>query len=619
MTSRVLMIASILSASCSVAFAGEKSIATLKDMSQIELKYAGFDLREPTTLRIRSTGAGGDQGWTYKDDSMFAYGWILNADTREPVWEMTAHNTQKHRDDRTFDGSITLPAGSYEVYFAACTFVFHSTFAHFNVNIDHRRHPLFGDDSKNKRHFLSWLLDWWNDDIGEAWEKRSRNWGIELFAEETLAGTISSFAPPKVPGGSVLREIGLEDNALVRKGFTLSAPAEVLIRALGEAKAGAECSDYSWIVDTRTRDRVWDMDCHDARAAGGGQKNILTVSSLHLNKGSYVLYCVTDDSHSAADWNVAPPYDPLNYGVSMSIENEKERDAFTTTSYSEDSNTIISIVKVGNNASRSEGFSLKEETRLRILAFGERSNNRRTMADYGAIVDARTRARVWTMDVDRTRYAGGASKNRYIDEEVTLPAGNYIVTYVSDDSHAYGDWNDDPPFDPEHYGIVVSGAGPAFAPKQVAKYTEEKDRSIIAQIVRVGDNADRSVRFSLDRTTRVRTYAIGEAQNREMYDYGWIEDARTGTVIWEMTFGMTFHAGGGRKNRMLNSSIVLEKGNYLLRYKTDDSHAYGDWNTDPPDDREYYGITLYRETAPEEAPTAPEVPQPNSMPAQPPR
>lgn len=70
---------------------------------------------------------------------------------------------------------------------------------------------------------------------------------------------------------------------------------------------------------------------------------------------------------------------------------------------------------------------------------------------------------------------------------------------------------------------------------------------------------------------------------------------------------------------MLNSSIVLEKGNYLLRYKTDDSHAYGDWNTDPPDDREYYGITLYRETAPEEAPTAPEVPQPNSMPAQPPR
>ena len=83
---------------------------------------------------------------------------------------MTAHNTQKHRDDRTFDGSITLPAGSYEVYFAACTFVFHSTFAHLNVNVDHRNHPLFGKDSKNKGHFFSWLLDWWNDDIDQAWE-----------------------------------------------------------------------------------------------------------------------------------------------------------------------------------------------------------------------------------------------------------------------------------------------------------------------------------------------------------------------------------------------------------------------------------------------------------------
>jgi len=122
---------------------------------------------------------------------------------------------------------------------------------------------------------------------------------------------------------------------------------------------------------------------------------------------------------------------------------------------------------------------------------------------------------------------------------------------------------------------------------------------IIAHFIAVGNDADRSAQFTLARTSRVRIYAIGEAQNREMFDYGWIEDARTGTVIWEMSYGLTFHAGGGRKNRMLNSTIVLEKGNYLLRYKTDDSHAYDDWNTDPPDDRDYYGITLYREPAPE--------------------
>ena len=58
---------------------------------------------------------------------------------------------------------------------------------------------------------------------------------------------------------------------------------------------------------------------------------------------------------------------------------------------------------------------------------------------------------------------------------------------------------------------------------------------------------------------------------------------------------MTFHAGGGKKNRMVNTSIVLDAGTYTLHYKSDDSHSFGDWNTDPPDDPTMWGITLYRD------------------------
>jgi hypothetical protein len=612
------MVVSLLSIGCLMTTAGERPLATLRDMSNAELKYTGFNLSETTTLHIVSTGAGGNQGWTYKSNDMFAYGWILNADTREPVWEMTTSNTEKLGNDRSFDGTITLPAGSYELFFAATTFVFNSAFAHINTNVDHRQSPLFGKRSKTKHHFFSWLQDWWSDDVSDAWAKRAPKWGIEIFVENNYGGDISYFIPPKIQQGTVFRATGLGDNVSMRKGFTLAAPADITIRAMGESSGGEECDDYSWIVDTRQHERVWQMDCHDAREAGGAQKNVLTVSRVHLDKGSYVLYSITDGTHSAADWNGNPPNDPLNYGVSMVIENPAERSAFSESSYSEDRNAIVSIVKVGNNASRSEGFTLKNETRLRILAFGERDNNRRSMADYGSIIDARTRARVWTMDVSRTRHAGGASKNRFIDEVITLPAGSYIVNYVTDDSHAFGDWNDDAPFDPDHYGIVVSGADPDFSVAGVAQFAEQKDKSIIAQIIRVGNNADRSVRFSLDRTTRVRVYAIGEAQDREMYDYGWIEDARTGTVIWEMTYGMTFHAGGARKNRMINSTIVLEKGNYILRYKTDDSHGYNDWNSDPPDDREYYGITLQYDTSPE-TPPVPIVPPPNRFTPPPPK
>jgi len=113
--------------------------------------------------------------------------------------------------------------------------------------------------------------------------------------------------------------------------------------------------------------------------------------------------------------------------------------------------------------------------------------------------------------------------------------------------------------------------------------------------VQVGDDADRKEKFRLDKTTRVRIYAVGEGQNREMVDYGWIEDARSGNVVWEMTYGMTFHAGGGRKNRMVNMTFLLDKGEYVLRYRSDDSHSFNAWNVDPPDDPAYWGITVFRE------------------------
>jgi hypothetical protein len=599
MRHHIILTVGLLTAGLVFGHAGEKSITELRDFSQKEMKQAGFDLRQAATLHIKARGAGGSYGWSYKSDRMFAYGWIINADTRALVWEMTTANSAKTGEEREFDGTITLEPGSYEVYFAAATFTYHSALTHINVNVDHRSQPLFGSSKTTGRHFFSWLTDWWMDDITDAWKRRSTSWGIELLVDEVVAGGLSTFTPPKISPAVVLKATGLGDNETVRRAFTLSAPTVLTIYALGEGQPGAECADCSWIVNARTRERVWDPGWRDGKPAGGAPKNLMVESDVRLNNGTYVLYAITDGSHSAADWNDAPPYDPLSWGVTISVNEERDRKNISPVQYREDQNIIVSMTKVRDNESRSEGFTLKEDTKVRVYAFGERSNSRRTMADYGAIIDAKTRQRVWTMDVDRTRHAGGASKNRFIDEVVSLPKGSYVVTYVTDDSHAYDDWNDDPPFDPEHYGITVSGAEDTFSSAQVTTYVEEKDKNVIAQIIRVGVDADRSERFTLERTTRIRVYAIGEGQNREMFDYGWIEDARTGTVVWEMTYGMTFHAGGGRKNRMVNTNVVLDKGEYLLRYRTDDSHAWGDWNVDPPDDRDYWGITLYRESGPE--------------------
>jgi hypothetical protein len=445
------------------------------------------------------------------------------------------------------------------------------------------------------RDFFKFFKNWWSDDIVQEWETRSKNWGIEIFVDESAATMIKSFSPPRRLPNVVLAAGSLGENEVVLRKFSLDGTTTLNIYAIGEGLRGDELVDHGWIIDAESRERVWEMNWRNVDPAGGAKKNILFHKDVTLDKGDYVLYYVTDDSHSKVDWNEAPPHDPLNWGVTISIPDGSQKDRFKSAEVSAFRNVIVSIVKAKDDESRTEGFVLKESSKIRIYAIGERSNSRREMADYGFILDARTRNKVWVMDVDRTYHAGGAQKNRYVDEIVSLPKGSYLVTYRTDDSHSYDDWNADPPFDPEHYGITVMGAGEKFRMSSVGKYSEQRVKNILAQIIKVRDDEHREQRYRLDRTTRIRIYAIGEGINREMYDYGWIEDVRSGNTVWEMVFTVTFHAGGHRKNRMVNTTIVLDKGEYKLHYRTDDSHSYNDWNSDPPEDAEYYGITLYRD------------------------
>ena len=419
---------------------------------------------------------------------------------------------------------------------------------------------------------------------------------------------ITPFTPPKPRENIVLSAVGLGDLQLVRDGFTLTDPVTLKIDALGEESNDGEMADYGWIESTSDRKRVWEMTLNNTSPAGGASKNVECRDEVTLPKGGYVLYYVTDGTHSEADWNTEPPYDPLNWGITLAVSSEKEKKNFRPFAYDEDQNLIVGLTKVRDNEYRTEGFTLKQPAKVRIYAFGERNNSRRSMADYGFIMDAKTRSKVWTMDLDRSYHAGGGAKNRFFDEVISLPAGSYVASYQTDDSHAYDEWNVDPPFDPERYGLSVLGAGEKFDPAIVGKYVEARDKNLIAQIVRVGDDVDKAETFTLPRTTRVRIYAIGEGRDREMYDYGWIEDAKTGNVIWEMTYNMTFYAGGGRKNRLVNTTIMLDKGTYRLRWRSDDSHSYGNWNVDPPDDQQYWGITLYKDEGPDRPPIPPPPP-----------
>ena len=116
---------------------------------------------------------------------------------------------------------------------------------------------------------------------------------------------------------------------------------------------------------------------------------------------------------------------------------------------------------------------------------------------------------------------------------------------------------------------------------------------VIAQIVQVLDNEDKTVTFSVKDSQEVRVFAIGEGQGGQMFDYGWIENADNGSPVWRMEEPRTTHAGGAGKNRQVDQVITLPAGNYKLRYKSDDSHAFDNWNSMPPDIN-FWGVAIYK-------------------------
>jgi hypothetical protein len=249
---------------------------------------------------------------------------------------------------------------------------------------------------------------------------------------------------------------------------------------------------------------------------------------------------------------------------------------------------VVEITRLGNSETRSEGFTLKARTRLRVYALGEGAESE--MYDYSWIVDADTRKTVWEMAPAQTEHAGGASKNRVVDAIVELDKGNYIVYAVTDASHSYKDWNISRPHDEERWGVTILIAGDPRA--NVAVYDETKDKSVLARIAMVGNDEHRSERFDLATGTAIRVYAIGEGQRGEMVDYAWIEDSRTGRVVWEMTYRLTEHAGGAKKNRVFDDTVRLEAGGYVVHYESDGSHSAEGWNAGPPSDPAGWGVTV---------------------------
>jgi len=531
------------------------------------LAYVCFELTEDTEVTINGVGA--KFGKRYSEPTFLP--WILKTTSRELVWEIPDSELEKRDGVFEFSTNKELKAGKYELYLGGASF------------------NLFFDGS-DLRSLMGEIFS----DENRRFKKRDKSKiYIELEADEGLLKVLDAqTAVKELTEKSFVAFTKVKDYESLEQGFSVKSEVRVKIYGNGEGRDN-KLFDLGSIYDQTNMKEVWAMEQSKSEHGGGAKKNRRFNTSVVLKPGDYRAYYFSDDSHSFQEWNEFPPYDPLMWGMILSVD-PQDKDKIKPLEELVEAEPIIEFKKVWDDEFITKGIRLEKDTQLKIFCLGEAGHQ--DMADYGWIYNADTRERVWEMSTKNSVPGGGASKNRKFEGVITLRKGNYIVAYKTDDSHSYEDWNDTPPFRKEMWGITIWAINPGeksqFTVFNPSDYRNEK---ALVQIIRVRDDRKYSEIFTIDQDLDVRIYALGEGQGNELYDYGWIENAESGEDIWRMRYKETTHAGGADKNRKFNDVIRLKKGKYRLHYRTDDSHAYGDWNTRPPDDEESYGITVYKE------------------------
>ncbi len=538
-----------------------------------------FTLSKESTIMVEGFGGLFEK---LGNDLMF-YGWILDSKSRKVVWNLLEDANDKffERNDPGrfgFKKEVKLPAGQYEVYYAAG--MNDSRYGKNNYNfhisdLGELFNLIFNDVNGNSEPFSDKYASKFSMSITApsanftetAWDKKVNELSSNALVSVVRAG----------------------DNQSIKKSFTVTSDINLNIMEIGEQSDG-DLNDFAWIVNSNTYEKVWPNNETRFKKAGGGSKNKSSFQTIKLPIGTYTLYYISDDSHSYDKWNVLPPYDPQFWGVTVWPD---EGDKSKVKTIELEDPFVLKMNKAKNNAYLSQGFTLKKDMKIRVLSEGESSGDF-DMADYGWIVNTDTHITVWEFTQRKGQYAGGGEKNRIVNQEIDLPKGNYTAYFVTDDSHAFGDWNVAPPLVPELWGlsILVDKDKDSFVLTDAQ--SASSNSQILAEIVRVQDDERIKKSFSLDKETKVRIFAIGEGDNGDLVDLGWIKNSSTDKIVWEMTYRTSERAGGAEKNRLFDGTIILPAGDYTVYYETDGSHSYRNWNDTPPYDQEHYGITVYR-------------------------
>lgn len=437
--------------------------------------------------------------------------------------------------------------------------------------------------------------------LKESWIIILLFWGI-LFSQNERTVEIASI------------EIG----GLEISGFSLNTDKKIEIEGEGAGQHGISIRRnimtdpnnmlaYAWILNAKTREMVWRMSMDNTKRIRGNRINRKCSDEIRLPAGDYEVYYsaippyyggfdngffslgkLFNKLFGGRDWDEK---DSEKWYVKISDVDEKVNAASIQKYHKARQNqAVISITGLKNSEFRQEGFRLTKRGKFRIYAIGEVGGEE--VFDYSWIIDASNSEKVWESTAENGEYAGGARKNREWHDTITLDPGEYWVYSVMDDTHSPGEWNANPPYDPDFYGITINGVKGEFDSGSAEKLLKVLVKPIV-ELTKITADENVSEGFRLNEPMRLRIYALGEGRNGEMFDYGWITNAETGERMWEMSYDRTRDGGGSHKNRLIDEVVTFPQGSYMVHYRTDGSHNYGDWNAAMPYNPARWGITVY--------------------------
>jgi hypothetical protein len=420
---------------------------TVGDVYPPEMSIKAFTLKSDSKVKI--DGALGLYYYFYYEQEIVFYGWIVNANTRKTVWHMM---TQKHEFEKglnQYNQTISLPKGDYEIYYTAQD--------NYTGRMTERPgffgrlyYFLFGTRRKDA------LLEGLDIDPLKLTISGSRQDVKEIDADELLE---------RVAKKAVISINRTLNNSRVKRFFRLSAETPFRVYFIGEGDR-RNTYDYAWIQDFRNFKTLFFINPRRTKKAGGGRKNVIVDTTITFPAGDYVVNYNSDDSHSYEAWNTLPPDDPRFWGITLwpvSPEGFKNAVLLTDDKLPE---PLLAITEVRNNKRLVRTIKVEKPMDIKVLCIGEGDPGRKIMYDHGWIMKTGAKENLWEMNGRGTNYAGGAVKNRLLCEILHLGKGTYTVGYITDDSHAFANWNSPPPYNPERWGITLW-------------ITDERDRKFI--------------------------------------------------------------------------------------------------------------------------------------------